>query len=258
MDFAQTKERLRYPGGAWRNTAPSMAEFSYPDRAFLGNGAQVKVVHGSPAQLTRRRMGPLRHAHSLERCYPHTPGSSRVYSRAESVHRFERLAGFEREGRCQKATTKPTYGRGCTTVAVSCKHSLSCGLQIRGAAQWMLNTCAISAQAGGGATGSFKYSDIKAIRFTWVPASGGSSGCSVWSSTTTGRSSFTTPVASTCSDSSACGRLTAGVHPRRKAVRPAPPLPNRRGNGRCATLPRQQRTRTRKQIRSTLAARAVA
>lgn len=235
----------------------STATFFYSDAPFLSNGVQGQVVHGSPAHAAKKA-GLLRHARLVERCHLCLLVSSRVYPRAESVHRFKRLAGFERGGRCRKATTKPTYGRGCVQAAVFCKPSLSYGPQVQVLERWTQNTCATSVQIGGAATRSCKWLGTNTTRFTWVPAWGGSFGCSIEGSTTTGRSSSTTLVAKTCNALPACGPLIVGALPQRKADRPAPHLPNRRGNGRCATLPRQQRTRTRKQSRPAPARRAVA
>ncbi len=259
MNFPRTMAGSFYFGHRMFKKAHAAAAHFYPGPALLSNGTQAQVVSGSSPHLTKR-MGLLRHARPVERCPCHLAVSGRVYSYAESVHRFERLAGFEREGRCRRATTKPTYGKVCAKAARSCKHSSSCGLQIQKARRWMLNTLATFALTGGVDTEYCKYSDTNTTKFTWVPALVGSFGCSVRSSTITAHLFFTMLDANICNAMLAYSASTAGVLPKRKADRPAPPLPNRRGNGRCATLPRQQRTRTRtrKQSRSTLAGRAVA
>ena len=257
MNFAQTDEGNCCSSRAMCKIAPKVVRFFYSGLGFLGNEARTQVVQGWPAHVAKS-VRLLHHTCLVDRCAPCISVSSRVYPRAKSVHRFERVAGFAGEERCRRATRKPIYGRGCAKAAVFCKLSLSCGVQVRTIVQWMQNTCATFAQIGGAATGFCKYSDIRAIESTWVPASAGSSGCSVESSTTTGHSLFTTPVASICNVSPACGLLTTGALPNRKAARPAPHPTSHRGNGRCANLPRQQRTRTRKQSRSTLAGRAVA
>jgi hypothetical protein len=231
----------------------------YSEPTPLGNGAQGQVVRRSPTHADEKT-GLLRHAPFVECCHPHIPVSDRVYSRAVSVHRFQRVAGRVQEGRCRTTTRKPTYGRGCGRVVSFCKPSSSCGPQTQVTARLTQNTCATSAQIGGAATESCKWLGTNTIKSTWVPASDGLFGCSIEGSTTTGRSSSTTLVAKTCNALPACGPLIVGALPQRKADRPAPHLPNRRGNGRCATLPRQQRTRTRtqKQSRPAPARRAVA
>ncbi len=257
MSFAQTRRGSSQYDGAMCKIALGAAEFFYSGLALLNNGTQAQVACVLPAYAIKR-MKPLRHARPVERCHPHAFVSGRVYPRAESVHRFVRVAGLAREGRCRRATKKPTYGQGCAMAAASYKRSLSCDPQSRVTAQWMLNTCVTSARTGGAGIEFCKYSDIRATRFTWVPASAGSSGCSARSSATEGRSLSITPAANTCSALLACSPLIVGALPQRKAVRPAPHLPNRRGNGRCAILPRQQRNRTRKQSRPAPAGRAVA
>ena len=249
--------------GAWHSDCRiitndhSVTIFFYSGSAFLGNRAQGQVVHGSSAHAAKRP-GPLCHARPVECCHPCIPVSDRVYPRAESVHRFERSAGFEREGWCRTTTTKPTYGKGCAKAASFCKPSSSCGLQIRVADHSMQNMWVTSAQIGGEDTGFYKYPDTNTIRFTWVPALAGSSGSFGRSLTTKDRSSSTMPGASICNALLACAPSTTGVLPKRKADRLGLRPLSRRGNGRCAILPRQQRTRTRKQSRPAPAGRAVA
>lgn len=224
-------------------------------RVTPDNGAPVQVMQGSPAFFARGT-NPLRHTHSLERYLNGIFARDGVYSRAESVHRFERLSGFVREARCRKATTKPTYGQGCRTAAVLCKPSLFCGPRIWVPGRWMRSMYATSARRGGVDTESSRYSDTRATRYTWVLASVGSSGCSVMSLITAGRSFFTAPGANTCSASPACAPLTMGVLPKRKVGRPAPHRTSHRGNGRCASLRYQQGTPTRSRL--TFVGRAVA
>ena len=229
----------------------------YSESAVMGNEAQSQVVRCPPAHAAQK-MGLLRHASFVECCHPHTLVSDRVYSRAVSVHRFQRVAGRVQEGRCRTTTRKPTYGRGCGRAVSFCKPSSSCDPQNRVTVRLTQNTYATSAQIGGVATEFCKLLGINTIKFTWAPALVGSFGCSIEGSTTTGRSLFTTLEANICNALLACGRSTVGTLPQRKADRPAPHPTSRRGNGRCAILPRQQRTRTRKQSRPTLAGKAVA
>ncbi len=229
----------------------------YSEPASLDNGAQGQVVRHSPAHAAKKT-GLLRHTTFVECCRLHTPVSDRVYSRAVSVHRFQQVAARVQEGRCRTTTKKPTYGRGCGRVVSFCKPSSSCGPQNQMTAWLTQNTCATSAQIGGAATEFCKLLGTNTIKFTWLLASDGLFGCSIEGSTITGRSSFTTLDANTCNALLACDRLTVVVLPQRKADRPALPLPNRHGNGRCAILSHQQRTRTRKQSRPASTRRAVA
>jgi len=228
----------------------------YSEPASLGNGAQGQVVRRSPAHVAKT--GLLRHAPFVECCHPHIPVSDRVYSRAVSVHRFQQVAERVQEGRCRTTTRKPTYERGCGRVVSFCKPSSSCGPQNQVTAWLTQNTCATSAQIGGAATESCKWLGTNTIKFTWLLALDGSFGCSTGGSTITAHSSSTTLDAKTCNALLGCGPLIVGALPQRKAVRPAPHLPNRRGNGQSATHPRQQGTRTRKQSRPIPAGRAVA
>lgn len=257
MNFVQGNGSKRHSECTIFKNVHDGAPCFYPGPAVTNNGSQRQVVHILPAHASKS-MGLLGHSCPVECRSPHAFVIGRVPPRAESVHRFVRVAGFAGEERCRRATTKPTYGRDCATAAIFYKHSSSCGPQVRVVERWTLNTCAMSVQAGGVATESCKWPGTSGTRFTWVLAWAGSCGCSAGSSTTAARSSSTTPRANTCSDSLACGLSTAGVPPRRKAARHAPRRTSPRGNGRCAILPRQQRTRTRKQSSPTLAGRTVA
>lgn len=231
----------------------------YSEPAFLGNGSQGKVVRRSPAHVVKKT-GLLRYAPSVECCHPHIPVRDRVYSCAVSVHRFQQVAERVQEERCRTTTRKPTYERGCGRVVSFCKPSSSCGPQNQVTAWLTQNTCATSVQIGGAATESCKLLGTNTIKFTWPLALDDLFGCSIGGSTTTAHSSSTTLDAKTCNALLACGPLIVGALPQRKAVRPAPHLPNRLGNGQSATHPRQQgtRTRTRKQSRPAPAGRAVA
>lgn len=249
--------RSRHSGRTMFKKVQSDLAVFYSESVFLCNEAQGLVVRYPPAHATQK-MGLLRHASFIECCHPHTPVSDRVYSRAVSVHRFQRVAGCMQEERCRTTTRKPTYEQGCERAVSFCKPSSSCGPQSRVTARLMQNTCATSAQIGDAGIEFCKWPGINTIRFTWVPALGASFGCSIGDSTTTGRSLFTTLEANTCNALLACGRSTVGTFPQRKADHPAPHPTSRRGNGRCAILPRQQRTRTRKQNRPTLAGKAMA
>ncbi len=226
----------------------------YPDPASLGKRPQPGVVH-ILAPVARRTL-PLCSLGHIEACCALAPVNSGVYSRAESVHRFVQAAGFAREGRCRRATRRPTYAPDCATVAVSYKHSLSCGPLLRMMMQWTRSTSATSERTGGVATKFSKSSGTRAIRFTWGPAWADLSGCSVKGSTTKVHSSFTTPEARTCSVSPACGPSTPGNHRKRKADRLGLRLTSRHGSGRCATL--HPRLGTRKNSRPASTRRAVA
>ncbi len=251
----QTDLRVHRSRGTMFKKVRSGPAAFYSEPAVMGNEAQSQIVRCPPAHAAQKT-GLLRHASFVECCHPHTPVSDRVYSRAVSVHRFQRVAGRVQEGQCRTTTRKPTYGQGCERAVSYCRPSSSCDLQNRVTARLTQNTYATSAQIGGVAIEFCKSLGINTIKFTWVPALAGSSGCSIEGSTTAGRSLFTTLEANICSALLACGQSTVGTLPQRKADRPAPHPTSRRGNGQCAILPRQQRIRTRKQSRPTLAGRA--
>ncbi len=227
----------------------------YSGSALFDNGAHAPVAHGTPAHAAKRT-GQLRHTSPMERCPLGSAASGRVYPRPESVHRFEQVLGFGREGWCRRTTKKRTSGKGCGRAANYCKPSLSCVQQSRVTGQLTRNTCAIFAPTGGVDIEYYKSPGINSIRFTWVLALAGWFGCSARSLATTAPWFSTTPDVRPYSVSPACGPSTPGNHRKRKAGRLGLRLTSRHGSGRCATLhPRQG---TRKNSRPASTRRAVA
>jgi len=255
MKFVQGEVSAYYSDCTMFKLVRSALARLYSSSALFDNGAHATVAHGTPAHAARGAE-QLRHTSPTERCLFRSTASGRVYSWPETVHRFEQVLGFGREGWCRRTTKKRTSGKGCGKAASYCKPSLSCVQQSRVTGQLTRNTCAIFAPTGGVDTEYYKLLGTNSTRFTWVPALAGWFGCSARSLATTAPWFSTMPEARTCSVSPACGPSIPGNHRKRKAGRLGLRLTSRHGSGRCATLhPRQG---TRKNSRPASTRRAVA